>query len=76
VKLQPAELESRFQKFDSNADGKLDEGEFKKLLDSLGVAITREFALIAFSAIDVDGNGNIDFPEFSGWWQKQSLDAD
>ncbi len=65
-------LRQDFERFDRDSNGWIDEGEFGELLSSLGVSFPREKVMIAFMAIDVNGNGRIDFGEFEAWWKKRS----
>jgi len=68
--MTDAELEARFDEFDLDANGRIDESEFGRLLKALGVEFSPEQQLIAFTAIDVDGDGSIDFDEFRAWRQR------
>jgi len=61
-------LRARFEAVDEDRNGKIDQREFTQLLDTLGVGFTREQSLTAFTAIDVNGNGAIEFGEFAAWW--------
>lgn len=61
-------LRARFEAVDQDRNGKIDQREFTQLLDALGVGFTREQSLTAFTAIDVNGNGAIEFGEFAAWW--------
>jgi len=66
------DLEREFRKFDKDDNGYIDEEEFAALIASLGVQMSPEKIGVAFLAIDVDGNGRIEFSEFSGWWRRRS----
>jgi calmodulin len=61
-------LRARFEAVDEDRNGKIDQREFIELLAALGVGFSREQSLTAFSAIDVNGNGAIEFGEFAAWW--------
>ncbi|HWP04308.1 MAG TPA: EF-hand domain-containing protein [Polyangiaceae bacterium] len=61
-------LRARFEAVDQDRNGKIDPREFAQLLDTLGVGFTREQSVTAFTAIDVNGNGAIEFSEFAAWW--------
>lgn len=61
-------LRARFEAVDEDRNGKIDQGEFTQLLDTLGVGFTKEQSLTAFTAIDVNGSGAIEFGEFAAWW--------
>ena len=49
--------------------GVIERKEFRKLLKRLAPQMTREEADEVFNSIDVDGNGDLDFEEFSTWWE-------
>lgn len=66
--MENAALRARFEAVDEDRNGKIDEREFSSLLGTLGVGYSDEQSLTAFSAIDVNGNGCIDFGEFAAWW--------
>ena len=72
LSMSPDDLKGEFARFDTDHNGKIDEGEFSKLLVALGVKLSASASLTAFTAIDVNGNGVIDFGEFAAWYQKQS----
>jgi len=61
-------LRARFDAFDRDKNGKIDESEFQGLLDALGLGYSPAQAHAAFSSIDVNRNGAIDFSEFLAWW--------
>jgi Ca2+-binding EF-hand superfamily protein len=69
--MENAALRARFEAVDEDRNGKIDAREFGALLDALGLGFTREQTLTAFSAIDVNGNGSIEFGEFSSWWTER-----
>ena len=66
-----AELKQKFDDLDSNGSGAIDADEFQRLVRSLGVELSEEYLFTAFLAIDVNGNGRIDFGEFRTWWARQ-----
>ena len=68
---EPDDLRRRFDEFDTNEDGVIDEAEFAALVAALGVRFDAGQVLTAFMAIDVDGNGRIEFGEFKSWWSKR-----
>jgi Ca2+-binding EF-hand superfamily protein len=68
----PDTLRQEFDRFDADGNGWIDEDEFAALVRALGVTFTPEKVAIAFMAIDVNGNGRIEFGEFTSWWQKRS----
>jgi Ca2+-binding EF-hand superfamily protein len=65
------ELRPRFDEFDSDGDGTIDEAEFTALVAALGVRFDAGQVYTAFMAIDIDGNGRIEFGEFESWWAKR-----
>ena len=65
-------LHREFERFDADGNGSIDEDEFGALVRALGVTFPPEKVAIAFMAIDVNGNGQIEFGEFKSWWQKHS----
>lgn len=62
-------LRDEFSRFDRDGNGAIDEAEFAELLGALGVSFSQEKAMVAFMAIDVNGNGRIEFGEFETWWK-------
>ena len=66
--MEDQALRARFEAVDEDRNGKIDPREFAALLATLNVGFTPEQALTAFTAIDVNGNGSIEFGEFTAWW--------
>jgi Ca2+-binding EF-hand superfamily protein len=66
------DLQREFERFDTDENGKIDEDEFSSLLQKLGVRLSENMAHTAFMAIDVNGNGVIDFGEFCSWYEKRT----
>ncbi|HEY6643852.1 EF-hand domain-containing protein [Povalibacter sp.] len=69
--VKPDELSELRQSFDScdhDADGWIDTGEFTTLLQSLDQDLSKDECLLAFEMTDGDGDGQISFEEFMGWW--------
>ncbi len=66
--LSSEELRENFDHFDSNGDGKLDRGEFGRLMDALGAVEPGEDPGRGFSSIDTDGSGEVEFDEFVRWF--------
>ncbi|HEX4337093.1 MAG TPA: EF-hand domain-containing protein [Polyangiaceae bacterium] len=62
------ELKGKFDQFDTDRNGSISESEFTALVAALGLTLSAGQIQIAFSAIDVNGNGRIDFGEFATWW--------
>ncbi len=61
-------LRQSFERFDSDADGWIDTKEFATLLQSLDQDLSEDECLLAFEMTDGDGDGQISFEEFMGWW--------
>ncbi len=62
------ELKENFEHFDVDGDGRIDRGEFRRLMDALGADAPEDELDIGFDVIDSDDNGAIDFLEFARWW--------
>ena len=69
--METQALRARFEAVDEDRNGKIDLREFGALLEALGVGFSREQSVTAFAAIDVNGNGSIEFGEFAAWWSKR-----
>lgn len=65
------ELMQLFAHFDVDHNGRIDRGEFKRLMAALGATGSDEELEAGFNAIDEDGSGSIDFHEFKGWWMNR-----
>ena len=65
------ELLRKFREFDTDGNGSISEDEFGHLVVALGLRLTAGEIQIAYSAIDINGNGRIDFGEFENWWMKR-----
>ena len=66
------DVQNTFNRFDADHNGFIDETEFAQVLRALGAAISDDEAYTAFQAIDINGNGRIDFGEFDSWWQSRT----
>jgi Ca2+-binding EF-hand superfamily protein len=66
--MDNAALRARFNGYDQNGDGQLELAEFAQLLDELGAGYAEAQIRSAFTSLDADQNGSIDFDEFAGWW--------
>ncbi|KAG2704485.1 hypothetical protein I3843_05G005900 [Carya illinoinensis] len=58
------EMKQVFDKFDSNKDGKISQQEYKAILRALGKGNTIGEVTKIFQAVDLNGDGFIDFMEF------------
>jgi Ca2+-binding EF-hand superfamily protein len=65
------ELMQIYDHFDGDRNGRIDRGEFKRLMAALGADAPDEELDLGFEAIDEDGSGTIDFHEFKGWWMNR-----
>ena len=70
VMTDESKLRAEFDRFDTDKNGYIDEGEFRELVKALGVDISSQAVATAYLAIDVNGNKRIEFGEFSAWWVK------
>ncbi|HVY30678.1 MAG TPA: EF-hand domain-containing protein [Polyangiaceae bacterium] len=61
-------LRHRFERVDTDGNGRIDETEFSKLLDALGVGYSDAQIRAAFVSIDLDSSGHIELEEFRAWW--------
>ncbi|HKY38107.1 MAG TPA: EF-hand domain-containing protein [Polyangiaceae bacterium] len=64
-------LRDRFDRFDRDGNGKIDEVELTRLLDALGVGFSAAQVRATFEGIDQNRSGLIDFEEFRSWWQSR-----
>ncbi|GJS98028.1 calmodulin-like protein 1 [Tanacetum coccineum] len=58
------EMRRVFNKFDKNKDGKISKEEYGAAVGVLGSKNTKSDVIKAFQAIDIDGDGFVDFDEF------------
>jgi Ca2+-binding EF-hand superfamily protein len=61
-------LQDRFERVDSDGNGKIDQAELGSLLDALGVGFSDAQVAATFESIDQDRSGLIDLEEFRAWW--------
>lgn len=61
-------LRDRFEGVDHDGNGAIEEVEFGKLLQALGVGYSDAQIHAAFTDIDRDSNGKIELEEFRAWW--------
>jgi Ca2+-binding EF-hand superfamily protein len=67
----PEEVREIFDHFDRDGNGTIDRREWGRFLDALGSGFTEEEAAVGLEAVDVNGNGKIEFREFMKWWNEQ-----
>ena len=61
-----------FEMFDTNGDGQLDEDEFFRVLEYLGLEVSDEIQEEMFKRYDKDNSGFIEYPEFKKVWVRVS----
>lgn len=66
-----SEVRANYDHFDANSDGFIDKSEFAELCAALGAGMSDAEIDTGFAAIDLDGNGVIDFAEFEAWWSER-----
>jgi len=59
------ELKEAFKVFDKNGDGSISVSEIEAITRALGEELDRETIELMIKSVDTDGNGVIDFQEFS-----------
>lgn len=57
-----------FAEIDADSSGTLDKEEINTAARQLGVALTQREIDDGFQEMDLDGNGEVDFPEFFKWF--------
>jgi Ca2+-binding EF-hand superfamily protein len=66
--MENSALRARYDRADRDGDGRISLSEFSALLDELGLGYEEAQVRSAFTSLDADQNGQIDFAEFSKWW--------
>jgi len=64
-----------FVSFDKDNSGTIDPAEFRDLTCDLGLRMSPEKTEEMFKAIDIDGNGTLDFQEFLAWYVASTQEA-
>ena len=67
----PGEYADTFRLIDANGDGLISAAEFKRLMDTLGDAITDDAAAEAVRLLDTDGDGLVSLEEFAGYLSRR-----
>ncbi|XAR59458.1 hypothetical protein NMG60_11015300 [Bertholletia excelsa] len=67
----PEEMKRVFNKFDSNRDGKISPEEYRAILKALGREDSIKEVRKIFEAVDLDGDGYIDFRDFMDLHRKE-----
>ena len=65
VDLSMEYLKEKFDAIDEDGSGELDEEEMRALFDSMGRTVSKRIIANLMRLSDLDGNGTIDFDEFS-----------
>merc|ERR1712124_37224 len=68
----PEELQKirdTFDAIDSDGSGTLDRDEIQRAAQQLGRIFIGNDLDEAMSQMDLDGNGEVDYPEFCAWWE-------
>jgi hypothetical protein len=66
------QLTNRFQKYDKNNSGKLNEKEFRHLCRDLGYHLTQQELDLDMKLLDINGDGRIGYQEFIQWWKSDN----
>ena len=62
------DVSKAFNKFDTDGSGNIDKDELRNLSAELGHTLTSEQLDTALKDLDINGDGVIDFSEFSRWY--------
>jgi len=65
-----AAIRAKFEQFDAEGNGHIDEAKFTGLVRKLGLKMTDAKAAKAFRSLDSSGEGQVDFDGFCAWWFK------
>jgi Ca2+-binding EF-hand superfamily protein len=66
--MENSALRARYDRYDRDGDGRIALSEFSALLNELGLGYEEAQVRAAFTALDADQNGQIDYGEFAKWW--------
>jgi Ca2+-binding EF-hand superfamily protein len=59
-----ASLQQTFDSFDNDGSGKIDADEMRAMMESMGIVASAEQVVNMIKQVDLDGNNEVDFPEF------------
>ncbi len=65
-----AEVRQAFDEFDKDGNGEIDLGEFRALVEALGLTMNPAKAEALFDEIDDDHSGLVGYDEFHHWWDR------
>jgi Ca2+-binding EF-hand superfamily protein len=67
------DIQAIWDEMDADDSGHLDEDEVRKVFDMMGKKLTPKMFQEAYAEMDTGGNGEVDYDEFTTWFQAQSL---
>ena len=70
TEMNPQQLRDFFDDIDADGSGELDREEVVQLAKRLGKDLTEDELELAMSEMDIDGDDQVSFLEFQGWWEK------
>jgi Ca2+-binding EF-hand superfamily protein len=73
---EETELRKIFDELDEDSSGELDRDEVRSLVTQLGMDASEKDVDAAMAAMDKDGDGTVDFPEFCLWWRSRPSGSD
>jgi Ca2+-binding EF-hand superfamily protein len=76
TEVSQTELEEAFKLFDTDGDGKITSVELRELIAKIGGSMSEGEAQGLIHRADIDGNGYVDFQEFSKLWVDIRGDGD
>eukprot|EP00949_MAST-11_sp_MAST-11-sp1_P002259 g2259.t1 len=66
-------LKDVFSKYDKDGNGTLEAGELRHFLKDMGMPCNKNAVESCLSAMDVDKDGTVSFPEFHEWWMQHII---
>ena len=64
------EVREAFEAHDGDGNGEIDLGEFRAVIETLGLTVDEAEAERLFDSIDEDESGLIGYEEFYAWWSE------